>query len=66
VMKLKYFGNVDRSYMDFSWVEPSCERESGWVAISSYYLVNDCYSWLRNFEPVAILGHTIFVYYVKE
>ena len=46
-----------------------CEKVSGWVAVNITYLQipqipekAHCYDWLKQHEPVARIGHTIFVY----
>lgn len=49
-----------------------CGRATGIVAISAtnYYGIflnnRSCYSWLRPYQPIAALGHTIFVYNIPS
>ncbi len=54
-----------------SYVEP-CGRATGVIAVSAtnyhgIFLNNkSCYAWLRDYEPVAKVGHTIFIYSIPE
>jgi len=53
-----------------AYFNPSCEPIDGKIAISATYLVGrnaeefKCYSWLREREPMAKIGHTIYYYEV--
>ena len=49
---------------------PRCLPVDGYVAISATNLAgefidpHDCYAWVRKYEPIEVVGNTIFVYYI--
>jgi hypothetical protein len=61
---LKYFG-------DNSLDEEDCTPKNGVYAISATYLQgiylenNQCYSWLKEYEPIDIVGYSILIYDAK-
>ncbi len=79
-IKYSYSGSVPPKYYGFGYeLLPSgfgrggedCSTKTGLIAISATNLNgnlfkdHDCYKWLREKEPIAKIGHVIFVYDVK-
>jgi Dolichyl-phosphate-mannose-protein mannosyltransferase len=71
---LAYHGKVDLARQGLpSYTElPADQPVSGWVAISLYRLALgseggrlDAYAWLREYLPVARVGHSILLYYIR-
>ncbi|MFO0982703.1 MAG: glycosyltransferase family 39 protein [Planctomycetota bacterium] len=73
---LAYHGSImpEIYHIDATPLEPR-RRVSGWVAISVTKLFGlyvpaipdvdaDAYAWLRDLEPQAVIGHTIYLYHV--
>lgn len=71
-VKMAYFGKDSRAYRGINWTELKCAPESGIIAVSVNRLVgfdpptHECLAWLRIKEPVTTIGHSIFVYDIKE
>ena len=71
---LAYHGKVDLARQGLpSYTElPADQPVSGWVAISLYRLALgseggrlDAYAWLRQYQPVARVGHSILLYDIR-
>ncbi|MBI5797306.1 glycosyltransferase family 39 protein [Candidatus Woesearchaeota archaeon] len=74
-LKLKYSGFEKPEYRDINYENLSCEETNGTIAVSVNALYGgkfwyegdqkinqDCYAWLREKEPIAKIGYTIYVY----
>jgi hypothetical protein len=76
---LNYFGGSDIKYyfgeQAIDWWDSRRPIEPGWYAISTNYLMGsfydkekkdtESYRWIRNIKPVAQVGTSIFVYYIR-
>ncbi len=71
---IAYFGSADLSrhgLSSFRLLQPR-QRTTGWVAVSVRHLIDDFsqtppydgYGWLREYQPVAVAGKTIRLYFV--
>ncbi|MBI5224921.1 phospholipid carrier-dependent glycosyltransferase [Candidatus Micrarchaeota archaeon] len=80
-IKYSYSGSVPPKYYGFNYeLLPSgfgrggedCSEKTGLMAISATNLNgnlfknHDCYKWLREKEPIAKIGHVIFIYDLKN
>jgi len=71
-VKMAYFGKDSRAYRGIDWEELKCAPESGILAVSVSRLVgfekktSKCLEWLRKFQPVESIGHSIKVYNISE
>jgi hypothetical protein len=73
-LSLAYFGTADPSqhrlppFTDLAPFQPT----TGWIAISMFNLKGGwpwlvgAYSWLETYKPVALVGHSIRLYYITE
>ncbi len=65
---LVYFGGELPEERGIRYHRPPCEPVEGVIAVSVTYLQGlyldnpECYGWLRDREPLARVGHTIWVY----
>ena len=72
---IAYHGNVDLSRQGLPpYTElPPDQPVTGWVAASLFRLALgspggsiDAYAWLRPYQPVARVGHSILLYYIPQ
>ncbi|HKU61649.1 MAG TPA: glycosyltransferase family 39 protein [Gemmatimonadales bacterium] len=72
---IAYHGRVDMSRQGLpAFTElPPGQPETGWVAASLFTLAGgeqgeppDAYAWLRSYQPVARIGHSILLYYIPQ
>jgi hypothetical protein len=70
-IKLAYFGTAEPDYykINYQRLEPF-RPYLDWIAISATYLqgvhtVKGGYDWLKKYEPVSKIGHSIFIYNIK-
>jgi len=68
---LAYFGTAEPDYykINYKKLEPF-KKVSGIIAISATYLqgvhtAKGGYDWLKNYQPIAKIGYSIFVYRIK-
>lgn len=67
-VNLKYFGTDSPEYREIKYDELQCYPMNGISAISVNLLqilnINDreCHQWLKEFEPIAKIGYSIFIY----
>jgi hypothetical protein len=69
---VKYFGSTDLARYPLGArvsILPKSQRVHGWIAISRTYLAGvydgPAYSWLKNETPVAEVGKSMVLYYVR-
>lgn len=78
-IKVDYFGGgAPNYYLGEKYQEwhASSGKTTGWIAVSATYYQNskyysrvlkeNDYSWLENYQPVAIIGHSILVYNIEK
>jgi hypothetical protein len=71
-IKLSYFGQDTCANRGIECEELSCSPQAGILAVSVNNLVGlnpreaKCLAWLRDFKPIAKIGHSIFVYDIQE
>lgn len=71
-VKMAYFGKDSRIYRGIDYEEMKCGPEPGLLAVSVNRLVGfdkqqaECLEWLHDFEPFDKVGHSIFLYNIKE
>lgn len=79
-IELDYFGWADQYYYlhdHFLWLTATKYKDEadfrarntsdGWIAVSATFLMNESkarYAWLYAQKPVAVIGHSIFVYHL--
>ena len=80
-IKIDYFGGGNVEYYfgkTYEKFDPKSGKQNGWLAISATPLRNGqgkpapgfkeetgYYNWLKTYEPVTVLGNSIFVYHIK-
>lgn len=66
---IKYFGTADLDRFGLPAMRPLVPYQSttGWIAISIWHLkISDGFSWLEAYEPAALVGRSIRLYYIPE
>lgn len=73
MVSLAYFGTADPAWFDFPTMRPVTPGVpvTGWVAASVSLLQHDTmeenhFGWLKAFEPVQIVGKSIYLYHIPE
>jgi hypothetical protein len=73
-VKLQLLGTAPPEYYGIKYTNLTCEPTTGILAISATNLqsVHDwkgnhtCYNWIKNYEPIKIIGYSIFVYDITK
>lgn len=70
-IKFGYFSTADPAHYGITFDPLPCETppkpETGLIAASVTALqVYGCYDWLKSYDPVDMVGHTIFIYDIPE
>lgn len=78
-LRLDYNGPADPHYYNIDYIPLNCTPTEGYIAISIQPLQGmfwysgekahidlECYSWLRQLEPIEKIGYTIFIYTVTS